>query len=95
MLEIQIYIIVTSRQNDKKISIIGEGPHKTMLPFLLTGRYLKGHGNVADFLGFLHKSVWHMSLTLHFEPLRFGFKFAEIFLIENRLPELGSRQDCL
>jgi hypothetical protein len=27
--------------------------------------YLKGHGNEADFLGFLHKSVRHRSLTLH------------------------------
>jgi hypothetical protein len=33
--------------------------------------YLKGHGNEADFLGFLHKSVRHRSLTLHFEPFRF------------------------
>jgi hypothetical protein len=32
---------------------------------------LKGHGNEADFLGFLHKSVRHRSLTLHFEPFRF------------------------
>jgi len=28
--------------------------------------YLKGHGNEADFLGFLHKSVRHRFLTLHF-----------------------------
>ncbi len=32
---------------------------------------LKGHGNEADFLGFLHKSVRHRSLTIHFEPFRF------------------------
>jgi hypothetical protein len=32
---------------------------------------LKGHGNEADFLGFLHKWVWHRYLTLHFEPFRF------------------------
>ena len=31
---------------------------------------LKGHGNEAGFLGFLHKSVRHRSLTLHFEYLR-------------------------
>jgi hypothetical protein len=37
-------------------------------PYLL---YLKGLGNEADFLGFLHKSVRHRSLTLHFEPFRF------------------------
>ncbi len=32
---------------------------------------LKGHGNEADFLGFLHESVRQRSLTLHFEPFRF------------------------
>jgi hypothetical protein len=32
---------------------------------------LKGHGNEADFPMFLHKSVRHWSLTLHFEPYRF------------------------
>ncbi len=32
---------------------------------------LKGHGNEADFLGFLHKSVRHRSLTLNFKPFRF------------------------
>jgi hypothetical protein len=30
-----------------------------------------GHGNEADFLGFLHKLVPHRSLTLPFEPFRF------------------------
>jgi hypothetical protein len=29
---------------------------------------LKGHGNEADFPRFLHKSVWHRSLTLHDKP---------------------------
>jgi hypothetical protein len=29
---------------------------------------LKGHGNEADFLGFLQKSVPHESLTLPIEP---------------------------
>ncbi len=33
---------------------------------------LKGHGNEADFLGFLQKSVRHRFLTLLFEPFRFG-----------------------
>jgi hypothetical protein len=32
---------------------------------------LKGHGNEADFLGFLQKLVPHRSLTLPFEPFRF------------------------
>jgi hypothetical protein len=29
---------------------------------------LKGHGNEADFLGVLYKSVRHRFLTLHFKP---------------------------
>ena len=35
---------------------------------------LKGHGNEADFLGFLQKLVPHGSLTLPFEPLRFWLR---------------------
>jgi hypothetical protein len=35
---------------------------------------LKGHGNEADFLGLLQKSVRHRFLTLHFEPFRFGLR---------------------
>jgi hypothetical protein len=34
-------------------------------------KLLKGHGNEADFLGFLHKSVPHEYLTLPFEPFQF------------------------
>ncbi len=37
-------------------------------------KYLKGHGNEADFLGFLQKLVPHRSLTLHFEPFRFWLR---------------------
>ncbi len=36
--------------------------------------YLKGHGNEADFLGFLQKLGPHRSLTLPFEPFRFWFR---------------------
>ncbi len=32
---------------------------------------LKGHGNGADFLGFLNKSIPHEYLALLFEPFRF------------------------
>jgi len=32
---------------------------------------IKGHGNEADFLGFLQKSVRHRLFTLHFEPFQF------------------------
>jgi hypothetical protein len=35
------------------------------------GKLLKGHGNEADFLGFLHKPARHRSFTLHFEPFLF------------------------
>ncbi len=47
---------------------------------------LKGHGNEADFLGFLHKPVRHVG-PLHYILSRsdFGFEFAEIFVIEKRL----------
>jgi hypothetical protein len=53
---------------------------------------LKGHDKETDFPRFLHKSVRHRSLTLHFEPFDFGFKFAEIFVIEKRLPDSGIRE---
>ena len=35
---------------------------------------LKGHGNEADFLGFLQKLVPHRSLTLPFERFRFWLR---------------------
>jgi hypothetical protein len=35
---------------------------------------LKGHGNEADFLGFLQKLVPHESLTIPFEPFRFWLR---------------------
>ena len=59
---------------------------------------LKGHGNEADFLGFLQKSVRHRFLTLDFEPFRFGLRIRGD--IRNRkttprLAESGSRQECL
>ncbi len=45
--------------------------------------YLKGHGNEADFLGFLHEWVRHRG-TLHYILSRsdFDFEFTEIFVIE-------------
>jgi hypothetical protein len=42
--------------------------------FQLAALYLKGHGNEADFLGYLHKSFPHESLTLPFEPLQFWLR---------------------
>jgi hypothetical protein len=41
---------------------------------MYTKDMLKGHGNEADFLGILHKSVRHRSLTLHFEQFRFWLR---------------------
>jgi hypothetical protein len=43
-----------------------------VLPLSHHIKYLTGHGNEANFLGFLQKSVPHESLTLHFEPFRFS-----------------------
>ncbi len=42
---------------------------------------LQGHGNEADFLGLLHKSVPHESLSSRSD---FDFEFAEIFVIEEQ-----------
>ncbi len=36
--------------------------------------FLKGHGNVTYFLGFLNKLDLHRSLTLPFEPFRFWLR---------------------
>ncbi len=56
---------------------------------------LKGHGNQADFLGFLQKLVPHRSLTLLSEPFRFWLRIRGD--IRNRrttprLAEWGSRR---
>ncbi len=56
---------------------------------------LKGHGNEADFLGFLQKLGPHRSRTLSFEPFRFWLRIRGD--IRNRkttprLAESGSRR---
>ena len=56
--------------------------------------YLKGHGNEADFLGFLQKLGPHRSLTLPFEPFRFWLRIPGDIgnrKTTPRLGELGSR----
>jgi hypothetical protein len=68
-----------------RIPILGNEMRKQ-----LSKSVLKGHGNEADFLGFLHKPVRHRSITLRFEPFEFGFEFVEIFEIEKRLPDSPS-----
>ncbi len=52
---------------------------------------LKGHGNEADFLRFLHKSVRHRSLTLHFEPFRFLLRIRGDICYRKTLPDSPSR----
>ncbi len=57
---------------------------------------LKGYGNKADFLGYCINQFGIG--PLHYISSDFGFEFAEIFVIEKRLPDIaesGSRQDCL
>jgi hypothetical protein len=59
---------------------------------------LMGHGNEADFLGFLQKLVGHESLRLPFEPFRLLLRICGG--IRNRkttprLAESGSRKECL
>jgi hypothetical protein len=57
----------------------------TVFPRILSicGTELKGHGNEADFLGFLQKLVPHVD-PLHYLSSNsyFGFEFAEIFVIK-------------
>jgi hypothetical protein len=45
-------------------------------PYILNAAIsnLKGHGNEADFIGFLHKLFPHRSLTLPFEPFLFWLR---------------------
>jgi hypothetical protein len=52
---------------------------------------LKGHGNEADFLGFLQKLVPHESLTLPFGPFRFLLRIRGDIRIRKTLPVLLSR----
>ncbi len=50
---------------------------------------LKRHGNEADFLGFLHKSVRHWSFTVHFEPFRFWLQIRGDIRNRKTTPRLG------
>ncbi len=57
--------------------------------------HLKGHGNEADFLGFLQKLVPHESLALPFEPFRFLFRIRGDIHIQKTTPAItgmGSRR---
>ncbi len=58
--------------------------------------FLKGHGNEADFLGFLQKLVPHRSLTLPFEPFRFRLRIHGDIRNRKTSPRLGeSAFECL
>ena len=50
---------------------------------------LKGHGNEADFLGFLQKLVPHRSLTLPFEPFRFWLRIRGDIRNRKTTPRVG------
>jgi hypothetical protein len=57
---------------------------------------LKGHGNKADFLGFLQKLVPHRSLTLPFEPFRFWLRICGDIRNRKTTRQLGeSAFECL
>jgi hypothetical protein len=56
---------------------------KTLQRFKIS---LKGHGNEADFLGFLQKLVPHRSLTLPFEPFRFRLRICRDIHIQKTTP---------
>jgi hypothetical protein len=69
---------LSKRNNDRKISLNFFQKMTLTMKWIMNNFFLihrdklKGHGNEADFLGFLQKSVRHRFLTLHFEPFRFG-----------------------
>ena len=50
---------------------------------------LKGHGNEADFLGFLQKLVPHRSLRLPFEPFRLRLRIRGDIPNRKKTPRLG------
>ncbi len=50
---------------------------------------LKGHDNEGDFLGFLHKPVWHRSLTLRFKPFQFWLRIRGDISNQKMTPRLG------
>ncbi len=50
---------------------------------------LKGHGNEADFLGFLQKLGPHRSLTLPFEPFRIWLRIRGDIRYRKTTPQLG------
>jgi hypothetical protein len=71
-------------------------PHEVRIGYVQYS--LKRHGNEADFLVFLQKAVPHESPTLPLEPFRFSLRIRgdnHNRKTSFKLPESGSRQDCL
>jgi hypothetical protein len=66
-------------------------PVKTISKCMMwtVGMILKGHGNEADFLGFLQKLVPHRSLTLPFKPFRFWLHIREDIRNRKTTPRLS------
>ncbi len=89
--------IVSYLSWSRKCTVVPPEQHSAVLLHPLTFEVqvyglLKGHGNEADFLGFLHKSV--RIGPAHYIASRsdFDFEFTEIFVIEKRLPDSPSRR---
>jgi hypothetical protein len=61
-------------------------PENGLRAVLLGLNYLKGHGNEADFLGFLQKLVPHESLTLPLVPFRFWLRIRGDIRIRKATP---------
>ncbi len=60
----------------------------------VTVKKLKGHGNEAEFLGFLQKLVPHRSLTLPFEPFQFWLRIRHWFIKSlKKLVSIGNLVD--
>ncbi len=55
-------------------------------------KVLKGHSNEEDFLGFCRNLFGIGPLHYILSRSDFGFEFAEIFIIEKRLPDSASRE---
>jgi hypothetical protein len=64
-------VFLPSFWSQDRFSMLRKSSPSPGYPTIHTLATLKGHGNEADFLGFLHKSVRHRSLTINFEPFRF------------------------
>ena len=63
---------------------------------MLLATALKGHGNEADFLGFLQKLAPHRSLKLPFKPFRFWLRIRGGIPNRKTTPRLGeSAFGCL